>query len=58
MHKQVINFLRKLETKGENVMFVICNDKTRVPVKVWLEKEGQLESNCLEQAYHLSQLPF
>ena len=39
-------------------MFVICNDKTRVPVKVWLEKEGQLESNCLEQAYHLSQLPF
>ncbi len=39
-------------------MFVINNEKTRFPVKVWLENEGQLEESCLEQAYHLSQLPF
>ena len=39
-------------------MFVIYNEKTKYPVKVWLESEGQLEENCLEQAYHLSQLPF
>ncbi len=44
--------------KGENEMFVIYNEKTRFPVKVWLENEGQLEESCLEQAYHLSQLPF
>lgn len=39
-------------------MFVIYNEKTRFPVKVWLENIEQLEANCLEQAYHLSQLPF
>ena len=39
-------------------MFVIYNNDTRFPVKVWLEDIGQLEENCLEQAYHLSQLPF
>ncbi|MCI9319018.1 MAG: RtcB family protein [Lachnospiraceae bacterium] len=39
-------------------MFVLYNEKTRFPVKVWLEDESQLEENCLEQAYHLSQLPF
>lgn len=39
-------------------MFVICNENTRVPIKVWLEHEGQLEESCLEQAYHLAQLPF
>ena len=39
-------------------MFVIYNNNTRFPVKVWLEDIGQLEENCLEQAYHLSQLPF
>ena len=42
---------------GED-MFVLYNEKTRFPVKVWLEDESQLEENCLEQAYHLSQLPF
>ncbi len=39
-------------------MFVINNENTRFPVKVWLEREAQLEESCLEQAYHLSQLPF
>lgn len=39
-------------------MFVICNENTRVPIKVCLEHEGQLEESCLEQAYHLAQLPF
>ena len=39
-------------------MFVICNEKTKVPIKIWLEDEGCLEESCLEQAYHLQQLPF
>lgn len=39
-------------------MFVLYNEKTKFPVKVWLKDESQLEENCLEQAYHLSQLPF
>ncbi len=39
-------------------MFVLYNENTRFPIKVWLEEESQLEENCLEQAYHLSQLPF
>lgn len=39
-------------------MFVLYNENTRFPIKIWLDNEGQLEENCLEQAYHLSQLPF
>ena len=39
-------------------MFVICDENTKVPVKVWLADRGQLESTCLEQACHLAQLPF
>lgn len=39
-------------------MFVLNNENTKFPVKVWLEDESSLEENCLEQAYHLSQLPF
>lgn len=39
-------------------MFVLYNDKTRFPVKIWLEDESKLEENCLEQAYHLANLPF
>jgi len=39
-------------------MFVLYNEDTKFPVKIWLEDESQLEANCLEQAYHLSQLPF
>ena len=39
-------------------MFVLYNENTEFPVKIWLENMEQLEENCLEQAYHLSQLPF
>lgn len=39
-------------------MFVICNEKTKSPMKIWLSKESDLEGNCLEQAYNLSKLPF
>lgn len=39
-------------------MFVLNNENTRFPIKIWLESEAELEENCLEQAYHLSQLPF
>ena len=39
-------------------MFVICNENTRFPIKIWLEDESCMEEGCLEQAYHLSQLPF
>lgn len=48
------------ETKqrGEDDMFVLYNENMKFPVKIWLENESQLEENCLEQAYHLSQLPF
>ena len=39
-------------------MFVINNDLTQRPIKVWLRDESDLEQGCLEQAYHLSNLPF
>lgn len=41
-------------------MFVISKDRfdTKVPVRVWLESEAQMEESCLEQAVHLARLPF
>lgn len=41
-------------------MFVISNDRfdTRVPIKVWLTSEEQIEESCLTQAVHLAKLPF
>ncbi|MDP4178470.1 MAG: RtcB family protein [Bacillota bacterium] len=39
-------------------MFVINNEQTKKPIKIWLENEESLEDTCLEQAYKLSQLPF
>lgn len=40
-------------------MFVMYEkDKMKVPVKIWLRDEKDLEDTCREQAYHLSQLPF
>lgn len=39
-------------------MFVLYDENTRWPVKVWLKGKEELEENCLEQAYHLSNLPF
>lgn len=39
-------------------MFVLYDENTRFPVKVWLKEKSDLEENCLEQAYHLANLPF
>lgn len=39
-------------------MFEIRNENTGRPIKVWLNDMDCLEDKCLEQAYHLSQLPF
>lgn len=39
-------------------MFVIYNEKTKKPIKVWLENIDQMEESCLEQAYHMASLPF
>ena len=33
-------------------------ENTGHPIKVWLNDMDSLEDKCLEQAYHLSQLPF
>lgn len=44
--------------KDGDDMFVISNENTRFPIKIWLENDSQLEGTCLEQAYHLAQLPF
>lgn len=39
-------------------MFVLYNNKTKYPVKIWLENIEKIDENCLEQAYHLANLPF
>lgn len=40
-------------------MFVLYEkEQMKFPVKVWLETREDLESSCMEQAYHLSKLPF
>ncbi len=39
-------------------MFVIANEKTKNPIKIWLPDENSIEGSCLEQAYNLSNLPF
>lgn len=39
-------------------MFVIYDENTEKPIKIWLDKREDVESSCLEQAYHLSRLPF
>lgn len=40
-------------------MFVLYEKEgMRVPVKVWLESQNDLEKSCVEQAYHLANLPF
>ncbi len=33
-------------------------EKMKVPVKVWLGAKEDLDETCVEQAYHLSRLPF
>lgn len=39
-------------------MFTVYNEKTKVPIKIWLENMEQIEESCLEQACHLADLPF
>lgn len=40
-------------------MFVYYDkEKTRVPIKIWTENIEDIEPQCLEQAVHLSNLPF
>ena len=40
-------------------MFVLYDRETmKIPVKVWLENEKELEATCREQALHLANLPF
>ena len=39
-------------------MFTIYNEETKVPIRVWLKDESELEEGCLEQAMHLANLPF
>ena len=39
-------------------MFVISNEDTRIPIKVWLDNETQMDEMCREQSMHLANLPF
>lgn len=39
-------------------MFIIEDENLKVPIKVWLSEREDLEDGCLEQAYHLAELPF
>ena len=39
-------------------MFVIYHEGMKKPIRVWLENQDQIEESCLEQAYHLADLPF
>ena len=39
-------------------MFVISNENTRKPIKVWLPDESYIEEGCLQQALNLANLPF
>ncbi|MDL2248446.1 RtcB family protein [Tyzzerella sp. OttesenSCG-928-J15] len=39
-------------------MFVISNENTKKPIRIWLDSISDIEESCLEQAYNLSDLPF
>jgi len=39
-------------------MFVISNENTKFPIKIWLPDESHADELCLEQAHHLANLPF
>lgn len=39
-------------------MFIICNENTKKPIRIWLEHVEQIEESCLKQAYNLANLPF
>lgn len=39
-------------------MFTLKTEQIKLPIKIWLKDESQIEESCLEQAQHLAQLPF
>ena len=39
-------------------MFVINNENQRIPIKLWMPNDTLPEESCMEQAYHLANLPF
>ncbi len=39
-------------------MFTLYEKNMRMPIKAWLEGKVDIEESCLEQAYHLAELPF
>ena len=39
-------------------MFVEKPTNVKWPIKIWVEEKGKIEESCLEQAYHLANLPF
>lgn len=39
-------------------MFILNNERTLKPIKIWLPDIRYIEESCLEQAYNLSRLPF
>jgi tRNA-splicing ligase RtcB len=51
-------FCKDLQQKGGEIMFVIYHEGMKKPIRVWLENQEQIEESCLEQAYHLADLPF
>lgn len=53
----IYNLVLHIE-RNEIIMFVISNDFTKKPIRIWLPDESSIEASCLEQAYHLAQLPF
>ena len=49
----------KIRKRGCECMFVWYEkENMKVPVKVWLGAKEDLDETCVEQAYHLSRLPF
>ncbi len=40
-------------------MFVVYDkERQRIPIKIWLESEAQVEAGCMDQAMNLASLPF
>lgn len=39
-------------------MYVVSNEKTKIPIKIWLPQDDMPEEICMEQAYRLANLPF
>lgn len=40
------------------MMQIIDSEKIRRPIKIWVDDVNHIEESCLEQAYHLANLPF